>query len=665
VTGNDFVPPKGNAYYSAGVEEFVNADPHQILGLLFAASHSAVDAEQRDAWIAEINALSSVLVGLTGKILFEFDVPRIGSRIDAVLISGAAICVLEFKVGAKSYTQSDINQVWDYALDLKNFHKASHAAAIFPILVATGATSSDREWANPYADSVFVPAKCNLEVLPILLRQSLELAVGPNIDLFEWERARYEPTPSIVEAAQSLYARHSVDDISRSDAGAINLRVTSQFIERAVEQAQQSSTKKIVFVTGVPGAGKTLVGLNVAAQRRSADLSTHAVYLSGNGPLVAVLREALTRDELERLRAAGSKKRKGEVGQGVKTFIQNVHHFRDAGVRDREPPVNHVVIFDEAQRAWNREMTSDFMRRKKGLAQFDQSEPEFLLSYMDRHTDWAVVVCLVGGGQEINRGEAGISAWIEAVCRRFPEWYVVMPPELFESEYAASQELEKLKQHPNVETDRSLHLAVSMRSFRAENVSSLVKAVLDCEIDAARSAFAELADRYPIAITRNLNRAKQWVREHARGSERMGLIASSGAERLRPFAVDVRNKVDPVRWFLNPASDIRSSQYLEDAATEFQVQGLEVDWACVTWDANLRYAGSSWKCHEFRGSKWNNVNKTDRQQYLLNAYRVLLTRARQGMVIFVPEGDENDHTRRSAYYDSTFNYLRAIGIPSV
>jgi len=656
-------PARGNAYYSAAVADFLSTGTHEVLGALVAASAGAVDPEQRDAWVAEIDLLQSILSGVTGQLLLEFDVPRIGSRIDAVLISGPAIIVIEFKVGAKGYNQADIDQVWDYALDLKNFHKASHDAAIFPILVATEAPSGDWEFGAPYADRVYAPAKCGRDGLLPLIQSALAAAQGPAIDPLVWARARYEPTPTIVEAAQALYARHSVEAISRSDAGAINLRVTSRSIESVIESARQSGTKAIVFVTGVPGAGKTLVGLNVATQRRDEASPTHAVYLSGNGPLVAVLREALTRDELQRLRAAGHKKRKGEVGQGVKAFIQNVHHFRDAGVRDLGPPVDHVVIFDEAQRAWNRDMTSDFMRRKKGLAGFDQSEPEFLLSYMDRHHDWAVVVCLVGGGQEINRGEAGISAWLEALCHGFPYWQVFLSPELVDREYAAGHALEKLKSHAQVQTDRSLHLSISMRSFRAENVASFVKAVLDCEVESARSAFEKLIVRYPIALTRDLPAAKAWIRTKARGSERVGLVASSGAERLRPHAVDVRVKVDPVQWFLNPATDTRSSQFLEDAATEFQVQGLEVDWACVTWDADLRFARAGWQYHSFRGSQWIHVSKPERQQYLLNAYRVLLTRARQGMVIFVPKGDERDHTRRAAFYDSTFEYLHRVGIP--
>ena len=346
-----------------------------------------------------------------------------------------------------------------------------------------------------------------------------------------------------------------------------------------------------------------------------------------------------------RLRARNERTRKGVVRQKIKSFIQNVHHFRDEGLNQDGPPIDHVVIFDEAQRAWNREMTAEFMRRKKGRPGFTQSEPEFLLSYLDRHTDWAVVICLVGGGQEINRGEAGISAWLDAVSAQFTGWSAYISPSLTDSEYDAGHALQSLGTKATVVTDESLHLSVSMRSFRAEHVSRFVKAVLDRETSEARDLLTKISPRYPIALTRDMNRAKSWIRDRARGSERFGLVASSGAQRLKVHAVDVRVEVDPVHWFLNDRDDTRSSFYMEDAATEFQVQGLELDWVCVAWDADFRFATTDWTFHSFVSSRWNVMRKADRRSYLRNAYRVLLTRARQGMVIFVPPGNSADPTR--------------------
>jgi len=345
---------------------------------------------------------------------------------------------------------------------------------------------------------------------------------------------------TIVEAARALYAQHSVAAIARFDAGALNLRVTSRRIEELVDEAREKRRKTICFVTGVPGAGKTLVGLNVATLRREPDKPTHAVFLSGNGPLVAVLSEALTRDEVIRRKKQGEKVRKGKVAESVKAFIQNVHHFRDDALIESGPPIEHVVIFDEAQRAWNLKQTASFMQRKKGRAGFAQSEPEFLISYMDRHTDWAVIICLVGGGQEINIGEAGIDAWMDAVNASFPDWHMFISPRLTDSEYAAGKVLDRVCKRRNTHLDDSLHLAVSLRSFRAENVSAFVKALLDCERQLAKDAFARLISRYPIAVTRDINLAKQWVRTHARGSERFGMVASSKAQRLKPHAIDIR-----------------------------------------------------------------------------------------------------------------------------
>jgi hypothetical protein len=651
------------AYYAATISTFLSEAGASVLGHLASKSEFPVEPAQRDAWLGEIEILRAALDGITGAVFLEFVVPRIGSRIDAVVVSGSVVFVIEFKVGESQLKTKNFNQAWDYALDLKNFHTGSHHAPIIPILVATDAPTSETTLPVPHHDGVYPPIRCGADGLALVIKEGLAHATGSPLDAIAWSESPYQPTPTIIEAAQALYSQHSVDAIARHDAGARNLRVTSRRVEALIDEARQRGRKIIVFVTGVPGAGKTLVGLNVATKKRDHAQPTHAVFLSGNGPLVAVLREALTRDEVSRLRRRGDNTRRGVVGQAVQAFIQNVHHFRDDGLGSQGAPVDHVVIFDEAQRAWNLRKTADFMLRRKKRPGFTRSEPEFLISYLDRHVDWAVVVCLVGGGQEINDGEAGISAWLDAVRDAFPGWHAYVSPELTDSEYAAGHVLDTLAGRTNVVRDNSLHLAVSMRSFRADTVSHFVKAVLDCEGEGARALLAQLFVRYPVVLTRDLQRAKRWIRDQARGSERYGLVASSGAQRLKPHAIDVRVEINPVHWFLNDADDTRSSWYLEDAATEFQVQGLELDWVCMTWDADLRFAQSGWSYNSFRGDKWTTVHKADRQQYLRNAYRVLLTRARQGMVIFVPPGDPLDATRAPGYYDSTFAYLSGLGMP--
>jgi len=653
------------AWYSASIADFRQTQPEIVLGLLAANGDFSLISTQRDAWIAAINLLRTSLDGLAGSLFLEFSIPRMGRRIDAVILVGPVVFVVEFKVGEKIFGRVSLDQVWDYALDLKNFHEASHAVAIVPILVATEATGSVAVTLQADEDNVYRPTSVGAGSLREVLDLAVQRITGCTLDDQQWARAPYHPTPTIVEAARCLYAQHSVEAIARHDAGAQNLRVTSQRVEELVDEAREKGRKLMCFVTGVPGAGKTLVGLNIATRRREPDQPTHAVFLSGNGPLVAVLREALTRDEVVRRKNQGEKVRKGKVAESVKAFIQNVHHFRDDQLIESGPPIEHVVIFDEAQRAWNLKQTASFMRRKKKRAGFSQSEPEFLISCMDRHQDWAVIICLVGGGQEINTGEAGIDAWLEAINTSFPKWHMYISSRLTDSEYAAGRALDRVSQRHDAHLDDCPHLAVSMRSFRAENVSTFVKALLDCEKRQAREAFSSLTDRYPIAVTRDLNLAKQWIRARARGSERFGIVASSKAQRLKPHAIDIRVDVNPVLWFLNDKEDTRSSYYLEDAATEFQVQGLELDWACVTWDGDLRFTGSGWSFHDFRGHRWQNIRDQQSQVYLRNAYRVLLTRARQGMVVFVPQGEPSDPTRSPAYYDSTFNYLIDLGIPVI
>jgi hypothetical protein len=501
--------------------------------------------------------------------------------------------------------------------------------------------------------------------LPELITRALASLSAPRIDIEKWESGRYLPTPTIIEAARALYAGHSVESISRHGAGAQNLAITSKAVDKIIEGAREAGKKAICFVTGVPGAGKTLVGLDVANRHLDKNSETYSVFLSGNGPLVSVLREALARDTVANAASKGAPIRKGDARQRVSAFIQNVHHFRDDCLADAGAPPEHVVLFDEAQRAWTLEKTADFMAKKKGRPGFEQSEPEFLISCVDRHSDWAVVVCLVGGGQEINTGEAGISEWLDAVLKRFQDWEVHLSPNLIESEYRTDESLKKVLALPNTRRDANLHLATSMRSFRAESLSQFVREVLDVEEEAAKRTFSELTARYPIRLTRSLDAAKQWLRDQARGSERFGIVVSSQAQRLKPHAIDVRVKTDPVKWFLDGKNDVRSSFYLEDVATEFQVQGLELDWACVVWDGDLRFAGDGWSHHEFKGTRWNRVKKDERQRYLKNAYRVLLTRARQGMILVVPHGAAADPTRSAEFYDPTYRYLKALGIPEL
>jgi hypothetical protein len=650
-------------YYSDSIHNFCKNSIEEIIGQLTLQNEFSSERTQTEAWVKQIEILQPLLSNFDGQIFFEYAIPRMGKRIDAVVIIKNVIFILEFKVGEKDFLQNAIEQVWDYALDLKNFHETSYNHLLAPILIATKAKElSNIIETTSHNDNLLKPIKASISNLSHIINSVLNFSEGETIDPSKWSLGKYSPTPTIIEAAMALYNGNSVANISRSDASAQNLSHTSNAISSIINSSKENSEKAICFVTGVPGAGKTLVGLNIATKHFNKENGQTSVYLSGNGPLVSILREALTRDKVKRLKSIGEKIKKGEVLSEVKLFIQNVHHFRDECLIDEiSPPFDHVAIFDEAQRAWNKEMTTNFMSRKKSRPGFEFSEPEFLISCLNRHKDWAVVVCLVGGGQEINTGEAGISEWIDSLNRSFPEWKVYISNQLSDTEYAAGNALEKIKEHRNVIIKPELHLSVSLRSFRAENLSILIKNILDLNDEIAKNYLSLIVKKYPIVLSRNLKKAKQWLREKARGTERYGLIVSSQAQRLKPHAIDVKSPMDPIHWFLDEKEDVRSSYYMEDVATEFQVQGLELDWTCVTWDADFRYSKNGWESFSFVGNKWQNIRKEERKQYLKNAYRVLLTRARQGMVIVVPEGDDQDPTRKKDFYDSTYNYLHSIG----
>ena len=652
-------------YYSDSIEKFINSKTDDILGKLARENEFSLEQTQREAWLEEINILQKVLYSFTGHIYFEYSIPRMGQRVDVIILIGAVIFVLEFKIGEKEFKSHAIEQVWDYALDLKNFHESSHNHFIAPILISNRAHAPNFiVETTPQNDKLLFPIKSNADTLKEVIKIVLTFAEGNGIDHFEWERGRYCPTPTIIEAAMALYNHHSVEDISRRDADATNISETSKEISDIIRGSKEKGQKTICFVTGVPGSGKTLVGLNIATTHIDKSNELYSVFLSGNGPLVNILREALARDKVIRERNLGKKIKKTKALSQVKAFIQYIHNFRDDCLVDLSPPIEHVVLFDEAQRAWNLKQTSSWMRKRKNNPNFSISEPEFLISCLDRHDDWAVIVCLVGGGQEINTGEAGISEWIDSLKRSFPNWHIFLSSRLTDSEYDAGKVLNKLSERPNVIYKDKLHLAVSLRSFRAEHVSLLIKQILDLDIKGAKTTLTQI-NKYPIVITREMAKAKQWLKNQARGSERYGIVVSSQAERLKPHAIHVKAPMNPIHWFLNDRDDVRSSYYLEDVATEFDIQGLELDWVCVTWDADFRYTKEGWKHLSFRGNKWTNIRKEERKIYLKNAYRVLLTRARQGMVIVVPFGDSEDPTRNPKFYDKTYEYLQDIGFPEI
>lgn len=648
------------AYYKNSIIDFIAEDNNSILGQL-SLNHSNRSLEdlQKNAWVKQIEILKDQLQGITGHVYFEFAIPRMGKRVDNIVVTKDSIFVIEFKVGDGGYEKHAQAQVIDYALDLKNFHEGSHVTKLIPVLVATNADKS--EYAKESVLKLDSVAKTNKKGIYELIKGFVQES-NQNIDAYRWENSIYKPTPTIVEAAQALYKGHNVEEISRSDSGAINLSKTSECLNRIIDDSKQNNKKSICFVTGVPGAGKTLAGLNIANERMKADEDEHAVFLSGNGPLVDVLREALTRDLVLTSKKKGEKITKENAKRKTNAFIQNIHHFRDEYLKHHIEPTEKVVVFDEAQRAWNTHQVSSFMKRKKGIEDFAMSEPEFLIDVMNRHKDWCTVICLIGGGQEINTGEAGLEEWICAFEEKYPHWNVHYSNLITDSANYIKTKRQKYWLTQNAYSEEELHLSVSVRSFRSEKISAFIHELLNLNIDSAKQLYKEVESDFPILISRDLESAKRWVRNRAKGSERTGLIASSGARRLRPIGIDVKNEISAPNWFLNDEDDIRSSYFLEDIATEFDIQGLEIDWTCLAWGANFHIKDGKWKHQNFKGSKWMNINQDITKEYLKNTYRVLLTRARQGMVIFIPKGSELDHTRPNEFYDGTWEYMKQIGI---
>jgi hypothetical protein len=703
-----------NSYYSKSISAFLDDDPEQIELRLLAKGGNA--PEQKSAWIEEIDILQSALQpyrGEEGQIIFEYTIPRMGKRIDVVLLLRGIVLVIEFKSGEKKYLRADAEQVIDYALDLKYFHKESEIAPIVPILVATKAKNFEQVLeTSAYHDQVYTPIFSNVTSLPSTIAKILQEVKGNKIDFDRWEISNYQPTPTIIEAARTLYAKNKVEEITRTEASAASIHRTTEFVKKVVQETKDTNGKTICFVTGVPGAGKTLVGLNVAflldEKYRESDNpeQAEAVYMSGNGPLVKVLQAALAKDKIAREKAEGKKKttKASDALREASSKVQGISDYRERMLHKIKTPIiegqqdlaidpnlakwteengyaeyEHIAIFDEAQRCWNKSKLADWLKRggsygnKMKVPNFPMSEAEFLVWSLNLRPDWAVIICLVGGGQEIHTGEAGIGEWIKAINNRFPEWRVCISDQLKDEAYEKGNTKEEISKVKKLTPNKDLHLAVSMRSFRAERQANWVEHVLHFQVEDAQKEYSSLTSKYPIVLTRDINKAKDWLKQHARGSERYGMIVSSKAARLRPLAIDIKRKIDVVNWFLADRDNVSSSYFLEDTATEFDIQGLELDWTCVVWDGDLRYHNKKWTHHQFTSTKWNDIRQEQDQEYQENAYRVLLTRARQGMVICVPEGNNKrdaageyeDKSRKPEIYDSTYEYLKSIGIKEI
>lgn len=686
--------------YSDTIDSFLQKDTDTIVGEITLSATQDINKETSNSWQQEVEVLKDVLspYDQKGSVYFEYNIPRMGRRADVIVLIDGIVFVLEFKTSEQKFTREALIQVWDYAIDLKNFQEGSRDRILIPIVVAPKEKNKNCHIElKPFEDDVYQPLVSNNERLSECFDKTLSNIIPKHTFTKEdddvWAKSGYDPTPTIIEAAVALYEHHTVEEITKHDG---EIEVTAKCLDKIINECQSNKRKAICFITGVPGAGKTLIGLQTAIKQFEKE--NKAVYLSGNYPLVEVLQEALARDYVKRSRDDYKKGKtdnkpctKTDAKSKVKAFIQMIHHYRDLYLEGTEVkdgqiypvegyfqshtdkayvPAEHIAIFDEAQRAWTKEELARFMKEKKKIENFPFSEPEYLISCMDRQPDWGLVVCLIGGGQEINKGEAGIAEWLKAMNEHFTDWDIYMSDKLVDKEYAEGNALDIINDQERLHIEPSLHLSMSMRSFRAEKVSLFVHQLLDLKKEEATQTLKDL-NNYPIVLTRSLDVAKKWLKSHARGSERYGILASSKAERLKAISINVRYQPDFVHWFLEDENDIRSSNALEDTLTEFKVQGLEIDWACVAWDADLRLNDkhTQWKhCQLRSGTKWQNINKGINQQYQLNAYRVLLTRARQGMIIVVPNGDHGvppDETRKPEWYDGIYNYLKEIGIKEI
>lgn len=675
-------------YYSETISKFVSSNADTVLGQIFKSDdHRNIDRNQRDAWLSEIEILQQELVSLEGRIIFEYSIPRLGKRVDCIVLSGNCIFVLEFKTFNGDASTSAINQAWDYALGLKFFHETSQHSIIVPMLVTKRSScykSSFDKGEQVYSPIVITPAEIYTTIQSILSTHSSDVVDYDWID--NWQYGRYNPSPTIIEAAINLYNTHGVADIQNCKADEIERLKTTDYILDVIKTSKENHQKSICFVTGVPGAGKTLVGLDIAVNQQE----DRAVFLSGNGPLVEVLRTALSNDRYERKHALDRSYTKKRAEAEVNPFIQLIHHYRKNALQkisdikdgkiivsdhlgDTPDEVEHVAIFDEAQRAWDKNKLcrpDRFNRKSEWLNEdtFPYSEPGFLIWSMDLKPDWAVIVCLVGGGQEINTGEAGILEWVESIEKHFPHWHVYISNELYGKEYAGEHLVEILPRISNVTRSSCLHLSVSKRSFRAENISSFVHHLLNGDVSKAKELYESIKHYYPLYLTRDLNVAKQWLRKQRKALQRSGLLISSQAGRLRALGLEIKKVTtyDKVSdWFLGDSTNVESSDFLEVALGEFFVQGLELDWTAVIWDADFRYNGAGWDIYNFSGGGWHKTMNERNRNYQLNGYRVLLTRARLGMVIVVPVGNTGDATRNPEYYDCTYEYLYQIGLQSI
>lgn len=664
------------AYFSSTIEDFVRTSLDEVGATLHAKyaadGFSSQYTTQTEAWNITIPKLQEELRLLLRAhpqsrnwfVLLEYPLYRLRRRIDVLVLTPAAIAVVELKVGESSFRATDQRQVEEYALDLRDFHAPSAGISIAPVLWCTEADTESASYAQSIKAGEVSEVFCvGRSGVARLIEWIGNTDPASPYEIHEWESGQYRPVPTVVDAATALFAGHGVREIAQADA--INLDASAKCIVDIITETKRKKGRSMVFLAGVPGSGKTLAGLQVvhSAIETGVEDQGDLVYLSGNTPLVIVLREALARDEASRRKARGERPALAEARNAVRTRIQHIIDFLREYLTndDRSAPHEHAIVFDEAQRAWDEEY---------GRKKFDRpsSEPKLLLEIMGRHADWCSIIALVGGGQEINAGENGIAEWGKALralpASELKKWRVYGPPEfLIGSDATAKLGAGSLEGVEDVVTDSNLELTVPLRSFRSPSLSQWVSFVLDGNSTEAATLAKELGN-YPILVTRSAETARSWLKKNARGERRFGLVASSGARRLRADGLGVTLGATDgsaiAQWYLNKRGDVRSSFALEVPANEYTTQGLELDFVGLCWGGDLIWGGRSWRYRQFRGNSWANVS-ANRQRFIANSYRVLMTRGREGLVIWVPKGSIEDPTRKPEYYHDTADFLLSCG----
>jgi len=633
------------AWWSGSLAEFLSNEPTSIierLALRAIETHPTNRDTQLRAWQAELPILRNACAVLpqNWRLLLEYPLIRLGRRLDTVLVSDRAIIVLEFKTLSSSFTSAARDQAEDYAFDLRDFHSGSRLQVIIPIVIATNGQPARPQWSFPWRDVTAV-----YEALPsqlgALINELLDKIPHRDLDIDGWEHAAYRPVPTIIEAARALYAKHGVADIRSARADTKNLNHTTNVILESIEHAKTNHQHIILFVTGIPGAGKTLCGLDAVFSS-----STDGTFLTGTLPMVYVLKAALAQDAAK----AGVKSSRTATHE-TKSKIESITGFLRYYLKEPSHLPEHVIVFDEAQRAWD----ADY-----GATKFKHTDSEagIVLDIMQRHRDYAVIVALVGNGQEINTGEAGLAEWGNALAKR-PIWTIIGAPGVL----TATDNRQRLfvAQPPSMRLEPALHLDIPIRNFRSASAAPWVDAILRGNIqEAQQHAAADL----PFYLTRSLPEMRRSLRIMARGGRRAGLVCSSGAKRLVADGLwpkfEHMDDALVANWFLKRWPDVRASDALEIPATEFACQGLELDYVGLCWGGDLIWAGG-WLVRNFVGNKWRHARQQAARDYQINTYRVLLTRARANTVIWVPPGDPEDETRDPQSLDQTAAYLVECG----